>query len=135
MPAMAARALRLRCRASGTFARLNHLRHVNSTVSCAAHVNGGFSPGRPCYPARSSVQSVHLWFEIENSLGTLRRVTSMKKSLLVVGLAVALIAAWSVGRVQGQKAGAEKVVFASADQAQYTERTKGVSMAAIWGDF
>jgi quercetin dioxygenase-like cupin family protein len=59
----------------------------------------------------------------------------MKKSLLVVGVAVALMAAWSVGRVQGQKAQAEKVIFASADQAQYTERTKGVSMAAIWGDF
>jgi hypothetical protein len=27
----------------------------------------------------------------------------MKRSLLVVGVAVALVAAWSVGRVQGQK--------------------------------
>jgi quercetin dioxygenase-like cupin family protein len=58
----------------------------------------------------------------------------MKRSLWAVGLAVALMAAWSVGRVQGQKELAGKVVFAAADQAQYTERTKGVSMAAIWGD-
>jgi quercetin dioxygenase-like cupin family protein len=57
----------------------------------------------------------------------------MKRSLMVVGVAVALVAAWSVGRVQGQGQ-AEKVVFVSVDQAKYTERTKSVSMAAIWGD-
>jgi len=58
----------------------------------------------------------------------------MKRSLLVVGVAVALMAAWSVGRVQGQKGQAEKVIFVSADQAKYTEGPKGVSMAAVWGD-
>jgi quercetin dioxygenase-like cupin family protein len=35
--------------------------------------------------------------------------------------------------VQGQ-AQAGKVVFASADQAKFTEMAKGTSMAAIWGD-
>jgi quercetin dioxygenase-like cupin family protein len=58
----------------------------------------------------------------------------MKKSLLVVGVAVALTAAWSVGRVQGQKGQGEKVVFASAVHANYTAMTPSVSMAAIWGD-
>jgi mannose-6-phosphate isomerase-like protein (cupin superfamily) len=56
----------------------------------------------------------------------------MKKSLLVVGLAVALMAAWSVGWVQGQ--GGEKVTYVSAGQAKFTERSKGVSMAPVWGD-
>jgi hypothetical protein len=58
----------------------------------------------------------------------------MKRSLLVVGVAVALVAAWSVGRVQGQKGQGEKVIFASADQAKFSARTASVSMAAIWGD-
>ena len=61
----------------------------------------------------------------------------MKRSLLVVGVAVALMAAWSVGRVQGQQkkhVAAKKVIFASADEAKFTETNKGVSMAAIWGD-
>lgn len=58
----------------------------------------------------------------------------MKRSLLVVGIAAALMAAWSVGRVQGQKGQTEKVVFVSADQAKYTAGSNGVSMAAIWGD-
>ena len=58
----------------------------------------------------------------------------MKRSLLVVGLAAALMAAWSVGRVQGQKGQAEKVIFVFADQAKYTGTGNGVSMAAIWGD-
>jgi quercetin dioxygenase-like cupin family protein len=57
----------------------------------------------------------------------------MKKSLLAVGVVVALMMAWSIGRVQGQ--GDKKVVFASADRADFKESpTKGVSMAAIWGD-
>ncbi len=58
----------------------------------------------------------------------------MKRSLLVVGVAVALMAAWSVGRVQGQKAQGEKVVFVSADHANFIAMNPGVSMAAIWGD-
>ena len=57
----------------------------------------------------------------------------MKKSLLTVGVATALMMAWSIGRVQGQQD--QKVVFVSADQANFQESpTKGVSMAAIWGD-
>jgi hypothetical protein len=57
----------------------------------------------------------------------------MKRSLLVLGVAVALVAAWSVGRVQGQKGQAGKVLFASADQANFVARNANVSMAAIWG--
>jgi mannose-6-phosphate isomerase-like protein (cupin superfamily) len=57
----------------------------------------------------------------------------MKRSLLVVGVVAAVIAAWSVGRVQGQK-GAEKVVFVSAGEATYGAMSNGVSAAAIWGD-
>ena len=58
----------------------------------------------------------------------------MKRSLMVLGLAVMLVAAWSVGRVQGQKGQAEKVIFASADKANFSARNGSVSMAAIWGD-
>jgi quercetin dioxygenase-like cupin family protein len=56
----------------------------------------------------------------------------MRRSLFVIGVAVAIVVAWSVGRVQGQGAG--KVVFAAADKADYKAGAKGVSMAAIWGD-
>jgi hypothetical protein len=43
--------------------------------------------------------------------------------------------AWSIGRVQGQQDQSKgKVVFVSADQANFHEMTAGVSMAAIWGD-
>jgi quercetin dioxygenase-like cupin family protein len=58
----------------------------------------------------------------------------MKKSLLVFGAAAALMAAWCIGRVQGQQQMKEKVIFVSADQANYHETAKGVSMAPIWGD-
>jgi quercetin dioxygenase-like cupin family protein len=57
----------------------------------------------------------------------------MKKILLTVGVAATLMMAWSIGRVQGQQG--QKVIFASADQANFQDTlTKGVSMAAIWGD-
>jgi quercetin dioxygenase-like cupin family protein len=57
----------------------------------------------------------------------------MKKSLLVVGVATTLMIAWSIGRMQGQQD--QKVIFVSADHANFQETpTKGVSMAAIWGD-
>jgi quercetin dioxygenase-like cupin family protein len=58
----------------------------------------------------------------------------MKPSRLVV-MAAAIVIAWSVGRVQGQ-AGGKKVIFASAEQADYKSMgtTTGVSMAALWGD-
>ena len=57
----------------------------------------------------------------------------MKKSLLALAVATTLMFAFSMGRAQGQK-DHSKVVFASADQADFHETTKGVSMAAIWGD-
>src|SRR5256885_16051732 len=56
----------------------------------------------------------------------------MRRSLLLVALAVGMMVAWSVGRVQGQGEG--KVVFAAADRADYKPTTKGVSTAAVWGD-
>jgi len=60
----------------------------------------------------------------------------MKRSLVVLGIAITMMVGWSVGRVQGQKAGAKKVVFASANQADYKPmgNTDEVSRAAIWGD-
>ena len=57
----------------------------------------------------------------------------MKRSLLVVGMVAAIIAAWSVGRVHGQNE-MKKVVYVSSDQANYTSSVRGVSMAKIWGD-
>jgi quercetin dioxygenase-like cupin family protein len=58
---------------------------------------------------------------------------SMKKSLLAVGVATMLMIAWSLGRMQGQQD--QKVIFVSADHANFQETpSKGVSMAAIWGD-
>jgi quercetin dioxygenase-like cupin family protein len=57
----------------------------------------------------------------------------MKKSLLAVGVATMLMIAWSLGRMQGQQD--QKVIFVSADHANFQETpSKGVSMAAIWGD-
>jgi quercetin dioxygenase-like cupin family protein len=57
----------------------------------------------------------------------------MKRTLLIVGLAAAMLGAWCIGRLQGQ-ADANKVVFAAADKANYTSTTNGVSTASIWGD-
>lgn len=57
----------------------------------------------------------------------------MKKSLLAVGVVVALTFAWSIGRAQGQQ-DQQKVIFISAEQAKFAATNKGVSMAAIWGD-
>jgi len=60
----------------------------------------------------------------------------MKPSLLVIAVSAMLMIAWSIGRVQGQQeqGGAKKVIYASADQANFTAMGNGVSMAAIWGD-
>ena len=58
----------------------------------------------------------------------------MKRSLLVMAVAAALMVAWSVGRVQGKEGQAEKVIFVSPNQANYTAMPNGVSMAATWGD-
>jgi mannose-6-phosphate isomerase-like protein (cupin superfamily) len=57
----------------------------------------------------------------------------MKRSLLMVGIPAVLMVAWCVGQMQAQ-AQAGQVVFASPDQAKFTDMGKGSSMAAIWGD-
>ena len=58
----------------------------------------------------------------------------MKRSAMVAAVALALVVAWSIGRVQGQAAG-EKVLFASAVQAKYVDAGRpGSSMSALWGD-
>jgi quercetin dioxygenase-like cupin family protein len=57
----------------------------------------------------------------------------MKRSLYVVAVAVALMLAWSIGRMQGQAEG--KVLFADSSKATYaTAGRGGSSMAPIWGD-
>jgi quercetin dioxygenase-like cupin family protein len=60
----------------------------------------------------------------------------MKKSLLTVALATTLMIAWSVGRMQGQGEAKGKLIFVSADEANYKSMgtTNDVSMAAIFGD-
>lgn len=58
----------------------------------------------------------------------------MRRSLLTVGVGVALLAAWSIGRVQAQ---GNNVVFVSAGHATYAPMEgsrNGVSTAALWGD-
>jgi quercetin dioxygenase-like cupin family protein len=57
----------------------------------------------------------------------------MRRSLLLVAVAVGMTVAWSVGRVQGQQ-GDAKVVSASAEKASYKSLNPGVAMAPIWGD-
>jgi mannose-6-phosphate isomerase-like protein (cupin superfamily) len=57
----------------------------------------------------------------------------MKRSLLRFGIAAALVVVWSLGQMQAQTQ-AGKVVYASPDQAKFTEMGKGSSMAPIWGD-
>jgi hypothetical protein len=60
----------------------------------------------------------------------------MRRSLLTVGVALGMIVAWSIGRLQGQ-AGNDKVIFASANHANFSEMQGskgGVSTAPIWGD-
>ena len=57
----------------------------------------------------------------------------MKRSLFVFAVAVTIIGAWSLGRVQGQKSG-DKVIFVSSANADFKAMSKGVSEAVIWGD-
>jgi len=60
----------------------------------------------------------------------------MRRSIFTVAVVLGLIAAWSVGRLQGQ-AQADKVIFISASHANFSEMpgaTQGVSAAALWGD-
>jgi quercetin dioxygenase-like cupin family protein len=60
----------------------------------------------------------------------------MKRSVMVFGMTAALVVAWSVGRVQGQKAEAKKVIFASADQSEYKAmgKAEGVTQSVLWGN-
>src|SRR5206468_701549 len=60
----------------------------------------------------------------------------MQRSLLIDGVAGALMFAWSIGRVQGQAEG-EKIIFVSAKDAKFSvspNGASGASMAPIWGD-
>jgi quercetin dioxygenase-like cupin family protein len=57
----------------------------------------------------------------------------MRRSFLVFAVAVAIMAAWSLGRVQGQKTH-EKVIYVSSASADYKAMAKGVSEAILWGD-
>jgi quercetin dioxygenase-like cupin family protein len=59
----------------------------------------------------------------------------MKKSVVLLS-AFAAIALLSLGVAQAQKAAAKKVVYVSADKADFKEAPGGggVSMATIWGD-
>lgn len=58
----------------------------------------------------------------------------MRRTLLAVGICVAVAAAWSIGQVQAQ---GNEVVYISSGRASYSEMqgsNGGVSTAAIWGD-
>jgi quercetin dioxygenase-like cupin family protein len=60
----------------------------------------------------------------------------MKRSLLVVAIALALAMAWSIGRVHGQAAD-DKVVFVDSSKATYTAMpggSGGVTATPAWGD-
>ena len=60
----------------------------------------------------------------------------MKRSLLMVAVVVGMIAAWSIGRLQGQTQG-DKIIFVSSSHATYTAMQPGnpaVTAAAVWGD-
>ena len=59
----------------------------------------------------------------------------MRRSLWMLAIALGLIAAWSVGRLQAQ---GDKVTFADLNHATFTELPSagraGVSSATLWGD-
>lgn len=57
----------------------------------------------------------------------------MRRSLLASAMVCAVVGAWFVGRVQGQKMH-EKVLYVSSANADYKSMNKGVSEVAIWGN-
>lgn len=57
----------------------------------------------------------------------------MRRSLFAGAVVCAVVGAWFVGRVQGQKTH-EKVLYVSSANADYKSMHSGVSFAAIWGD-
>ena len=62
----------------------------------------------------------------------------MKKSLaVVVAVSAMLVIAWSVGSVHGQLEqvhAQDKVIYATADKANFVTIAPGVSWAPLWGD-
>lgn len=60
----------------------------------------------------------------------------MRHSVLTVGIVVTMVAAWSIGRLQGQ-AGGDKVIYVSSSHADYKAMQPGnpsVTAAPVWGD-
>jgi quercetin dioxygenase-like cupin family protein len=57
----------------------------------------------------------------------------MRRSLFAGAVFCAVVGAWFVGRVQGQKMH-EKVLFVSSANADYKSMHAGVSEAVIWGN-
>ena len=58
----------------------------------------------------------------------------MKRSMLMVAVAVAIITAWSIGRLQAQ---GDKIIFVSSSHATFTAMQPGnpaVTAAPVWGD-
>ena len=59
----------------------------------------------------------------------------MRRSLWMLAIALGLIAAWSIGRLQAQ---GDKATFADPNHATFTEMPNagraGVSSATLWGD-
>lgn len=61
----------------------------------------------------------------------------MKKSLITLGLAAAIIIAGSIGIAQAKEkeSGKKKeLIYMSAENATFTELRPGVTIAAVWGD-
>jgi len=66
----------------------------------------------------------------------------MKKSLIVLGVMAAIVAAGSIAVAQGQaekgkkteKSKTKEVIYASAENATFKEIMPGVSIADLWGD-
>ena len=59
----------------------------------------------------------------------------MRRSIWTVAVILGLIAAWSVGRLQGQ-AQSDKVIFSDPSKANFTamQGSTGASMSNLWGD-
>src|SRR5215471_5283903 len=58
----------------------------------------------------------------------------MRRSLLTVGIVVAMVAAWSIGRLQAQ---GDKVIYVSSSHATYSPMqasNPSVTTSALWGD-
>ena len=60
----------------------------------------------------------------------------MKKSLTVLGVAVALAGAWWIGSAQSadKEVKTKPATFATADEVQYKEVVPGVTRAVLWGN-